>query len=117
LLGVLNVSLSGNTAGHDGDEIGLPLVGVKAIDRIDRDVHPHAGVRTVIVDLGLADMFQHDDSALEIITNLHELSAELRRNGYRVLLATLSPAASSVNGNWTAQQELTRQLVNLYIRS
>ncbi|HLT10087.1 MAG TPA: GDSL-type esterase/lipase family protein [Micromonosporaceae bacterium] len=117
LLGVLNVSLSGNMVGHDGDEDNLPLVGVKAIDRLDRDVYPHAGVRTVIVDLGLADQFAHQDSAFEIIKNLHELSVALRRHGYRVLLATLSPAASSTGGDWTPQQELTRQLVNLYIRS
>src|SRR5690606_39283698 len=56
-------------------------------------------------------------SAFEIIKNLHELSVALRRHGYRVLLATLSPAASSTGGDWTPHQELTRQLVNLYIRS
>jgi lysophospholipase L1-like esterase len=114
-LGVLNVSLSGNAINHDGDEDGLILVGPKAIDRLDDHVRPHARVRTVIVDLGLNDIFRFDETPAAIIDGLHELAADLHRRGYRVLLATLSPAAAAPT--WTSRRETTRQLVNHYIRT
>jgi lysophospholipase L1-like esterase len=114
-LGVLNVSLSGNPVNHDGDEIGLPEIGPRAVARLDDHVFAHPGVRTVIVDLGLNDIFQHDEPPQRIIAGLRQLTYVLRRRGFRVLLATLSPAAGAPN--WSPERETTREAVNAYIRN
>lgn len=113
--GVLNLSLAGNALTHDGDEVGFPQIGPSAVTRLDEHVDIQSGVRTVIVDLGLNDIFRHDDPPERIIAGLRQISADLRRRGYRVLLTTLSPAAGPAT--WTPVREATRQAVNRYIRT
>ncbi|MGH9161875.1 MAG: GDSL-type esterase/lipase family protein [Vicinamibacteraceae bacterium] len=115
-LGVLNVSLSGNATTHDGDERSLPEVGINGLDRLSQDVDTQPGVRTVIVDLGLNDIFRHDDPPERIIGGLQQIAAAVHQRGLRVLVATLSPAAGS-GESWTPEREATRQAVNAYIRS
>jgi lysophospholipase L1-like esterase len=114
-LGVLNLGLAGNALTHDGDEIGFPPVGPSGVTRLDEHVHVQSGVRTVIVDLGINDIFRHDDPPERIIAGLRQITADLRRCGYRVLLTTLSPAAGPAT--WTPVREATRQAVNRYIRT
>lgn len=113
-LGVLNVGLSGNAVNHDGDEVGLPEIGPRAIKRLDDHVFSHPGVRTVIVAEGLNDIFLHDDPPEKIIAGLRQLTYVLRARGLRVLLATLSPAAGATN--WSPERETIRAAVNAYIR-
>jgi lysophospholipase L1-like esterase len=114
-LGVLNLALSGNPATHDGDEIGLPELGPSGLRRLGEHVYVQPGVRTVIVQLGLNDIFQHDDGPEVIIAGLQAIAAELRPRGYRVLLATMVPATGEPT--WTHVQEATRQAVNEYVRT
>jgi lysophospholipase L1-like esterase len=115
--GVLNVGLSGNAVNHDGDEVGvgLPQIGPRALARLDDHVFAHPGVRTVIVELGLNDIFQHGEPPDRIIAGLRQLTHVLRRRGLRVLLATLSPGAGAPN--WSPERETTREAVNAYIRN
>lgn len=113
--GVVNIALAGNAVAHDGSEVGLPFVGRRAIGRLADDLYPHARVRTVIVGLGLADIFTYEESPQVITGALRELSAELHRRGYRVLFATLTPGAGAEN--WDPSREATRQAVNHYIRT
>lgn len=114
-LGVLNLALSGNTAGHDGDEVGLPELGPSGLNRLDEHVFAQPGVRTVIVELGLNDIFQHDDSPEAIIAAVQRIAVELRQHGLRVLLSTLVPATG--DPSWTPVREATRQAVNQYVRT
>ena len=114
-LGVLNLALSGNPAGHDGDEVGLPELGPSGLHRLNEHVYVQPGVRTVIVALGLNDIFQHDDPPEVIIASLHLIAADLRQEGLRVLLATMGPATG--DPSWTPEREATRQAVNEYVRT
>jgi lysophospholipase L1-like esterase len=113
-IGVLNLAVSGNSISHDGDELGLPEIGASGLHRLDADVFPQPGVRTVIVDLGLNDIFQHDDPPEPMIAGLKQIAAALHHRGLRVLFATLSPVAGSPT--WTPVREATREAVNDYIR-
>ncbi len=115
-LGVLNLSLSGNATTHDGDEVGFPEIGRNGLDRLDEHIYTRSDVRTVIVDLGLNDIFLHNDPPALIIDGLRRIAASLRGRGIRVLLATLSPADGGANP-WTPEREATRQAVNAYIRT
>jgi lysophospholipase L1-like esterase len=114
-LGVLNLAVSGNAITHDGDEVGLPEIGASGVHRLSPDVTQQPGVRSVIVDLGLNDIFLHDDPPERMIAGLGQIADELHERGLRVLLATLSPAAGPAT--WTPAREATRQAVNLYIRT
>lgn len=114
-LGVLNLALSGNAAAHDGDEVGLPELGPSGLNRLGEHVLVQPGVRTVIVELGLNDIFQHDDGPEAIIAGLQQIAADLRQQGLRVLLSTLVPATG--DPSWTPVREATRQAVNQYVRT
>ncbi len=114
-LGVLNLALSGNPAGHDGDEVGLPELGPSGLHRLNEHVHVQPGVRTVIVALGLNDIFQHDDPPEAIIASLQQIAADLRQERLRVLLGTMGPATG--DPSWTPEREATRQAVNQYVRT
>lgn len=114
-LGVLNLALSGNPATHDGDEVGLPELGPSGLHRLGEHVFVQPGVRTVIVELGLNDIFQHDDPPERIIGGLQQIAAELHEEGLRVLLSTMGPATG--DASWTPEREATRQAVNEYVRT
>jgi lysophospholipase L1-like esterase len=113
-LGVLNLAISGNAISHDGDEVGVPEFGDAGVHRLTTDVLPQPGVRTVIVGLGLNDLFQHDDPPEPMIAGLQQIARTLHRSGLRVVFATLSPAAGTPS--WTPVREATREAVNDYIR-
>jgi lysophospholipase L1-like esterase len=113
--GVLNVGLSGSALNHDGDEIRFPQIGPRALARLDDHVFAHPGVRAVIVELGINDIFRNNEPPEQIIAGLRQLTYVLRRRGLRVLLATLIPGAGSPT--WSPERETTREIVNAYIRS
>ena len=114
-LGVLNLALSGNAATHDGVEVGLPEIGPSGVNRLGEHVFVQPGVRTVIVELGINDIFQHDETPETIIAGLQQIAADLHEQGVRVLLGTLVPATG--DPSWTAVREATRQAVNHYVRT
>jgi lysophospholipase L1-like esterase len=115
--GVLNVGLSGSALNHDGDEVGggFPEIGPRALARLDDHVFAHPGVRTVIVELGINDIFRNNEPPEQLIAGLRQLTYVLRRRGLRVLLATLIPGAGSPT--WSPEKEMTREAVNAYIRN
>jgi lysophospholipase L1-like esterase len=113
-LGVLNLSISGNAITRDGDAAGLPEIGASGLNRLSADLDPQSGVRTVIVALGLNDIFLHEAQPEAMIAGLRQIAAALHRRRLRVLFATISPAGG--DPAWTAAREATRQAVNDYIR-
>jgi lysophospholipase L1-like esterase len=114
-LGVLNLALSGNPATHDGAEVGLPELGPSGLNRLGEHVFVQPGVRTVIVELGINDIFQHDETAETIIAGLQQIAADLHERRLRVLLSTIVPATG--DPSWTPAREATRQAINQYVRT
>jgi lysophospholipase L1-like esterase len=113
-VGVQNLAVSGNAISHDGDEVGVPEIGASGLHRLNADVYRQPGVRTVIVDLGLNDIFLHDDPPEVMIAGLRQIAGALHQHHLRVVFATLSPAAGSPS--WTPVREATRRAVNDYLR-
>ena len=108
------------------------LCGPNGIARFDRDVLGVAGVRTVIVSLGLNDimipstlpMFGKPEfaaetvSATDIINGLKQLVIRARAQNIRIIGATITPFGSStVPGVFTPETEAKRQAVNRWIRT
>lgn len=113
--GVINLSISGNPVTHDGAEIGAPHFGINGLDRLAVDVYTRPDIKTVIIDLGLNDIFQHGDPPERIIDGLRKIVADLQQHGIQAVLATLSPGAGAPN--WSDESEQTRQAVNDFIRT
>jgi len=113
--GVLDESLSGNAVNHAGSEIGFPAIGHNGLARLDHDVYADTAVKAVIVQLGINDIQQDNDTATNIIAGLQQLGQQLRQRGYTAIIATLGPFEGYPS--WTADKETTRQSVNAYIRA
>jgi lysophospholipase L1-like esterase len=114
-LSVLNAGISGNRLLIDS-----PRFGVKALDRLDRDVLGQAGARDVIVLLGINDIGQlpHQFDANQIIGALRQIAARSHARHIRVFGGTLLPFKNTTIANYyTPQGDVTRQAVNQWIRT
>ncbi len=121
--GVLNMSLSGNRLNHEGTEPGADNfpgyyeLGPNALARLNEDVFPQTGVRTVITHLGINDIWMNGDSAESIIASLRQLNQQVKARGLTSLVSTLTPYEGNGGpGVWTAEKEATRQTVNSWLR-
>jgi lysophospholipase L1-like esterase len=120
---VLNASLAGNRLNHEGSEPGaggfpgFNELGTNALARLDDDVFDQIGVRTVITDLGINDIWMSDDSAAAIIATLRQVNQQVKEHGASSLVATLAPYKGNGGpGVWTPEKDATRQAVNEYLR-
>lgn len=122
---VLNAGLAGSRLNHEGSEPsdngafpGFNEVGVNSLARLNEDVFAQTGVRTVITELGVNDIWMSDDSAAEIIGALRQVNAQVKQRGLRSLVTTITPF-EGIGGtdSWTPAKEATRQAVNSYLRS
>ncbi|MFI5496848.1 SGNH/GDSL hydrolase family protein [Actinoplanes sp. NPDC051859] len=121
--GVLNLSLAGNRLNHEGPEPGAggfpgyPELGPNALARLNEDVFPQTGVKTLVTHLGINDIWMSDDSAENIITALRQINRQTKARGLRSLAATLTPYEGHGNpGVWTPEKDATRQAVNAWLR-
>jgi lysophospholipase L1-like esterase len=114
---VLNLGMSGNRTGVDGAG-GL---GVNALARFHADVLGQTGVKTLIVQLGINDIWISKDTANNIIARLQQLAAQAKLAGLRVYVCTIMPwkAYSSAPDviNYTPELDSIRLTVNSYIRT
>jgi lysophospholipase L1-like esterase len=134
-IGVLNEGIIGNRLLHDSpkgadDPFGAGL-GQAGLARFERDVLAQAGVRYVIVGLGINDILfpafpftppNEKVSAEDIISGYRQLIARGHRNGVRVIATTNPPFENSafeglVTAFYTSEREAIRQKVNDWIRS
>jgi lysophospholipase L1-like esterase len=114
-MSVLNAGISGNRLLIDS-----PIFGVRALDRLDRDVLDQAGATDVIVLLGINDIGQmpHQFDANQIIGALRQIAARSHAEGLRVFGGTLLPFKNTTIANYyTPQGDATRQAVNHWIRT
>lgn len=124
---VANAAISGNRILHDGQGPVGPAFGLNALARMDRDVLALAGVRYLIVLLGINDIGQPGsggvpaDSAVsagQIEAGLAQIVARAREHGIRVMGATLLPFKGTVfPGYYSEQKEAIRESVNAWIRA
>ncbi|MFF8912133.1 GDSL-type esterase/lipase family protein [Streptomyces sp. NPDC015032] len=108
--GVVNAGIAGNRILRDGR-------GVRASARFDRDVLDIAGVRTVVVALGINDVQQvpQETDPQRITDALHSLTRRAHARGLRVVGATLMPYEGF--RTWTPAQDTVRERVNALIRA
>lgn len=123
-LGVVNRGIGGNRLLRD--PAGQPLFGQAALARFDRDVVATAGVRYVVVLIGINDI-GHPGSgtapaseavtAQELISGYRQLIARAHEKGIAVIGATLTPFEGTLYpGYYTLEKEAVREAVNNWIR-
>jgi lysophospholipase L1-like esterase len=110
--------------GIGGGRLLQPGMGPAGLARLPRDVFGQAGVRWMILQLGVNDLGTRIKaraagkayaSAQDVIAGYQEALAACRAHGIRVALATLTPFAGA---NWysTPDIEADRQAINRWIR-
>jgi len=126
--GVLNASLSGNRLNHEGPEPGaggfpgFVQLGTNAGARLNEDIFPQTGVRTVLFDLGINDIWMTGDSADAIIDAIRNVGSQVRERGLAFVPATLGPyegfmlTPGNPQGEWTPEKDATRNAVNAFLR-
>ncbi|MFC4147539.1 SGNH/GDSL hydrolase family protein [Micromonospora mangrovi] len=121
--GVLNMSLAGNRLNHEGPEPGAGgfpgynELGPNALARLNEDVFPQTGVRTLITHLGINDIWMNGDSAESIIAALRQLNQQAKERGLTSLVGTITPYEGNGGpGVWTPEKDATRQAVNTWLR-
>ncbi|MFJ3138033.1 SGNH/GDSL hydrolase family protein [Streptomyces sp. NPDC086843] len=106
--GVANEGISGNKVLADG-------AGQSAIDRLDRDVLSHPGVRTVFLFEGVNDIKAHTGvTAQDLINGYREIIKRSRDAGLCVVGVTVGPYKGW--SEWDEDGEAVRQEVNAFIR-
>jgi lysophospholipase L1-like esterase len=122
--GVLNASLAGNRLNHEGPEPGaggfpgFVQLGTNAGARLNEDVFPQTGAQTVIMDLGINDIWMTGDSAEAIIDSIRKISTQVQERGLRFVACTLGPYEGfALEGAWTPEKEATRNAVNAFLRT
>jgi lysophospholipase L1-like esterase len=121
-ISVLNEALSGNRLLHPAPE-GISFFGPAALARFDRDVLGQAGVKYLIVLLGLGDISQpgvfappaEEVSADDVIAGLLQLIERAHEKGLVAYGCTMTPFKNS--DFYTPEKELKREEVNHWIRT
>ncbi|MCX4866868.1 SGNH/GDSL hydrolase family protein [Streptomyces sp. NBC_00825] len=111
--GVANAGIAGNRILRDG----RGGHGVRASARFDRDVLDVAGVKTVVVALGINDVQQspQETDPQRIADGLRAMTRSAHAQGLRVVGATLMPYEGFAT--WTPGSDDVRVRVNALIRS
>ncbi|MFJ5263127.1 SGNH/GDSL hydrolase family protein [Streptomyces sp. NPDC088387] len=106
--GVANEGISGNKVLADG-------AGQSALNRLDRDVLSHPGVRTVFLFEGVNDIKAHSGvTAQDMIAGYREIIDRAHDAGKCVVGATVGPFKGW--SEWDPAAEAVRQEVNEFIR-
>lgn len=126
-LTVTNAGIAGNRVLHDGQGPLAAVFGPNALSRLNRDVFAQAGVRYVILLLGINDIGQPGSngtpadsavSAVDIEFGLRQIVEQAHDHGIQVMGATLMPCGgSSIQGYSSPDKDAQRQAVNAWIRT
>jgi lysophospholipase L1-like esterase len=125
-LGVLNAGIIGNRILHPTETQFTNLFGPAGLARFDRDVLAQAGVRYVIVLLGINDIghpganapADDDVSADDIAAGYRQFIERAHEKGIAVYGATLLPFEdTTIPRFYDADKDAKRQAVNRWIRT
>ncbi len=114
-------------AGISGDRVLTNNIGPNALARWDRDVTSQAGVRAVIVLIGVNDLGgwtinaplsrqEHQDHVAQLIAAYEQMIARGHTRGLKVIGATILGYSGSVHYHPDAENERDRESVNDWIR-
>ncbi|ARF55485.1 SGNH/GDSL hydrolase family protein [Streptomyces gilvosporeus] len=114
--GVLNQGISGNRLLVDGSRFS-PNNGPSVLSRMDRDALSRTGVKAVVVEIGLNDLFKvpHQYDAQKIVAGMRAIVDEAHARGLRVTGSTLTPFGG--HRGYTPRMNHAREQVNRIIRS
>ena len=114
--GVVNRGISGNRLLGNSPN---PLAGRSAQERFERDVLATAGVRYLVVLIGINDIGNSSATnpvtAEDLIAGYRQLIARARAKGISVIGATLTPFEGAAY--YSPEKEVVRQAVNNWIRN
>jgi lysophospholipase L1-like esterase len=125
-IGVLDEGIIGNRILHPTEPAFGNLFGPAGLARFDRDVLAQAGVRYLIVLLGINDIGHpgsaappsDEVSAEEIEAGLTQFVSRAHEKGIKVMGATLTPfEGTTIEGFYSPEKEVKRQAVNHWIRT
>lgn len=125
-IGVLDQGIIGNRILHPTEPTLGNLFGPAGLARFDRDVLAQAGVRYLIVLLGINDIghpgsaapLTDEVSAEEIEAGLTQFVSRAHEKGIKVMGATLTPFENTtIAGFYSPEKEVKRQAVNHWIRT
>jgi lysophospholipase L1-like esterase len=124
-LGVVNRGIGGNRLLRDPGE--QPLFGKSALARFDRDVLATAGVKYMIVLIGINDIghpgtgtipMSEEPTLEEMIAGYRQLIERAHAKGIAAYGATLTPFEGTIfPGYYSPEKEQLREAVNNWIRS
>jgi lysophospholipase L1-like esterase len=114
---IVNEGIGGNTLTRRGLEPSPESP--PGLERIERDVLSHHGVRTVILFMGTNDIRRGSDAA-QVTEAMSAVAAKVKASGARILAVTIIPRHSQPAGSaipWDAARTDIRNQVNAWIRS
>lgn len=114
--GVLNQGISGNRLLVNGSRFS-PNNGPSLLSRLDRDALSRAGVKAVVVEIGLNDLFKtpRQLDPQKIVAGMRQIVSEAHARGLRVTGGTLTPFGG--HRGYSHQLNAVREEVNKIIRS
>ena len=125
-LGVLDVGVIGNRVLHPTEAAMGNLFAPAGLARFDRDVLAQAGVKYVIVLLGINDIghpgsnapASEEVTAEDIVAGYRQLIARAHEKGLKIYGCTLTPFENTTIPNFYSEsKDAKRQAVNQWIRT
>ncbi|GAA0453062.1 SGNH/GDSL hydrolase family protein [Streptomyces olivaceiscleroticus] len=115
-LGVLNQGISGNRLLIDGSRYS-PNNGPSVLTRLDRDALSRTGVKAVIVEIGLNDLFKtpRQWDPKKLVAGMRKVVEQAHARGLRVTGSTLTPFYG--HRGYNVRMDQVRQQVNAQIRA
>jgi lysophospholipase L1-like esterase len=102
-------------AGISANKVLADTASPSALNRLDRDVLSHPGVRTVLLFEGVNDLKAHTGvTAEDLIEGYRRLTDRVHAAGHCVVAATIAPFKGWPE--WDPEAEAVRQEVNAFIR-
>ncbi|MFF5567281.1 SGNH/GDSL hydrolase family protein [Streptomyces sp. NPDC012623] len=111
-IGVVNAGIGGNRVLLGSPEMGR---GASGVSRFQQDALDRAGVKAVVIDLGINDILRGETDPARITAGLRDLTRQAHARGLRVIGSTLTPFGGYHTYNPVT--ESVRERVNAEIRA
>jgi lysophospholipase L1-like esterase len=117
LLSIINEGIGGNTLTRDG--LDPPPDSPTGLERLERDVLSHHGVRSVVLFMGTNDI-RRGASTSQVIEAMTTIAQKVKASGARVVGVTIIPRHNTPVGAatpWDAAKTRIRNEVNDWVRT